>query len=166
MCVARLRDMPSGAPRLAGFDYVGVFCYSLTICTHQRRTIFVDRGVVDPVLQQILRTAGEHAFEVFAYCFMPDHLHLLAGGLTDHANLSRFVKSWKQKTGYDYARQHHARLWQVGFFDHILCSDESVLKHARYILGNPVRAGLVRNVDEYPYAALLIGDGDAESLWP
>ena len=157
--------MPHGAPRLNGFDYIGVFCYSLTICTYQRRAVFVDGNLVDSVSQQILRTSNEHAFEVLAYCFMPDHLHLLAGGLTDDASLLRFMKAWKQQTGYEYARQHHARLWQVGYFDHILRSDESVLKHARYIVGNPVRAGLVRNVDDYPFARLLIGNGDAESLW-
>ena len=157
--------MPNGAPRLEGFDYVGVFCYSLTICAHERRAVFVEPLLVDWVLQHILRTAVAEHFEILAYCFMPDHLHVLAQGHTDNADLRVFMKRLKQQTGYEYTRRYGERLWQVGYFDHVVRSEESVLKHARYIVGNPVRAGLVRNVDEYPFAAILMDGADAQSLW-
>ncbi|MFC5526621.1 transposase [Rhodanobacter ginsengisoli] len=43
------------------------------------------------------------------------------------------------------------RLWEKGFHDHALRRDESVEKAARYIIANPVRAGLVRDPMDYPY---------------
>jgi putative transposase len=40
----------------------------------------------------------------------------------------------------------------VGYFDHVLRSDEDTYRHALYMLGNPVRAGLTQAIGEYPYA--------------
>ena len=83
---------------------------------------------------------------------MPNHLHLLVEGITDESDLRRFVEAWKQKTGFEYARCSRGKLWQVGFFDHVLRSDESTERHVQYILGNPVRAGLARSIGDYPFA--------------
>jgi putative transposase len=159
--------MPDGGPRIRGFDYKGTHRYSLTICAHDRRSVFVDAAVVDAVLQQILRTAAARSFAVLAYCFMPDHLHLLVEGLSDDADLQKFMKSWKQATGFAYSKSHAGeRLWQVGFFDHVLRAEESLDRQARYILANPVRAGLARAVDEYPFAGPRAAWPDASSSGP
>jgi hypothetical protein len=49
---------------------------------------------------------------------------------------------------------------------HIIRTEESVLNHAKYIVGNPVRAGLAKAVGEYPFAAILIdGCDDPETAW-
>ena len=133
--------MPNTAPRIKGFDYLGGYRYSLTICTHGKRAVFLTAHAVNPVLDQILRSAERYLFAVLAYCFMPDHLHLLVEGLSDASDMQQFVKDWKQRSAYQFARAGHGRLWQVGFFDHVLRSDESAYKHALYIIGNPVRAG-------------------------
>ena len=145
--------MPDGGPRIRGFDYKGRHQYSLTICVYNRRPLFVEAPIVDRVMQQIRRAATVGDFEILAYCFMPDHLHLIAEGTSDDADLQKFMKSWKQATGFEYSKSNAGqRLWQVGFFDHVLRSDESAHRHARYILGNPVRAGLAQSIDEYPLA--------------
>ncbi len=152
--------MPDGGPRIPGFDYKGQYRYSLTICVHDRRSLLVEADIVSSVLQQIQRTAEADGFEILAYCFMPDHVHLLNEGQSDDADLQKFMRSWKQATGFDYAKEHQRqRLWQAGFFDHVLRSDESTEKHARYILANPVRAGLARSIDEYPFAG-------PRGIWP
>ena len=158
--------MPNGAPRLAGFDYVGVFCYSLTICTCTRQNAFDEGSLAEWAIEQLLRTAAANAFDVLAYCVMPDHVHLLVQGRADDASLLRFVKAWKQQTGFEYSRRRGKRLWQVGFYDHIMRSEEDVLKHAKYIVGNPVRAGLTKTVGEYRFAAILMGEcEDPTSAW-
>ena len=43
-------------------------------------------------------------------------------------------------------------MWQEGFYDRILRNDEETIVVARYILDNPVRAGLVARFDEYPFS--------------
>jgi len=47
-------------------------------------------------------------------------------------------------------------LWQPGFFDHVLRSDESYSQKWEYVRENPVRAGLVRRIDEWPYQGELV----------
>jgi hypothetical protein len=44
-----------------------------------------------------------------------------------------------------------SRLWQDGFHDHGIRREEDLRKVARYIVGNPLRAGLVDNILNYPY---------------
>ena len=44
---------------------------------------------------------------------------------------------------------------QTGYFDHVLRNDESIQKHALYIVSNPVRAGLTMSVGDYPFARIL-----------
>ena len=147
--------MPDGAPRIPGFDYRGVRRYSLTICTYARGRVFNHKYIVQSVLGEIERVAEAEQFRVLAYCFMPDHLHLLVEGESDTADLQRFVKRWKQTTGFEYAKERGCRLWQVGFFDHVLRFDEDTERHALYILGNPIRAGLTKTIGEYPFAGCV-----------
>ena len=114
--------------------------------------MFNHEGIVQSVLDEIERVAQAEHFRVLAYCFMPDHLHLLVEGESDTADLQRFVKRWKQTTGFKYAKESGCRLWQVGFFDHVLRCDEDTERHALYILGNPIRAGFTKAIGEYPFA--------------
>ena len=66
-------------------------------------------------------------------------------------SLPALVSDWKQRTGFAWHRRSGRRLWQKGYYDHILRSDEAHLSIARYIFENPVRAGLVKDVREYPW---------------
>ena len=125
--------------------------YFLTFCTAERRRVFVSHDVSDVVLRQILRTASEFDIVVDVHCLMPDHVHLLVEGRSESANVSKFVHQAKQRTGYLFAQRHGMRLWQPSFYDHVLRDDDAVLSVARYIIENPVRAGLVRSARDYPF---------------
>jgi len=62
------------------------------------------------------------------------------------------MKQFKQATGFAYKKQAHQRLWQPGYYERILRDDEATEAVARYILENPIRAGLTGELGEYPYA--------------
>jgi putative transposase len=141
---------------LKGFSYVGLHRYSLTFRTDGRRRVFTDGAAVDLVVQQLLRAASEQKFSVIAYCFMPDHLHLLIEGTSDNSDGRRFIKAFKQYSGYYYSQARNETLWQRYGFEHVLRDDELTVEVVRYILGNPVRAGLARTVEEYPYVGSLV----------
>jgi REP-associated tyrosine transposase len=138
-------------PRICGFDYRGSYAYSLTFCTFRRRRYFEDASVVSIVLREIVRTAIESAFDVLAYCFMPDHLHLLVQSHSPDADLLAFVKRCRQRTTVAVNRPDGALLWQRGYHERTLRSEERVETVAKYIEANPVRAGLVRTIDEWPH---------------
>ena len=77
--------------------------------------------------------------------------HFLMAGADDNADFKRFVRLAKQRSGWRFKRITGTRLWQEGFYDRVLRSDESTEVVARYILGNPIRARLVQSIEEYPF---------------
>jgi putative transposase len=137
---------------LKAFDYVGPHRYFLTFCTDSRQRVFVTRDCVDLALLQIERSAAEEQLAIIAYCFMPDHLHLLIEGLAEPSDCRRFIGRAKQFSGFHYAKAFGHRLWQRYGFERVLRDDEAALVVARYILENPVRAGLVSSVEDYSFA--------------
>jgi REP element-mobilizing transposase RayT len=97
---------------------------------------------------------------------MPDHLHLLVAGTSESSNLITFVHRLKQRTAYRHRQRCHERLWQKGYFEHVLRDDETALIVARYILANPARAGLAKEPREYPFSGSLVFDkAQLDDLW-
>ena len=140
-----------------GFSYIGLHRYSLTFCTYHRAPLFTSAAAVDLILAQILRAASECRFAVLAYCFMPDHLHLLVNGECEESDCRAFIKRAKQHSSYYYAKTHAGRkVWQRYGYDHVLRDDEDTVDVVRYILSNPVKAGLSTCIGEYPFAAAKV----------
>jgi putative transposase len=137
--------------RLAGFTYLGCYRYSLTFCTTFRAKLFVDADVVQLVLSQFLRAAVEEDFSVLAYCFMPDHVHFLVQGNAESSDGRRLIRLGKQYAGYAYSRKYGRKLWQPWGFERVLRDEDASFTVARYVVENPVRAGLVKTVSEYPF---------------
>jgi len=138
-------------PRIPGFSYIGLHRYSLTICTKERKQLFTNAETVEATLTTIRRSAAAHDFAVLAYCFMPDHLHLIVGGLTDSADLQKFVANWKQLSGFAHKQRTGEHLWQPSYFDHVLRDEEETGRAVRYVLENPIRRGMVTEFSHYPF---------------
>jgi putative transposase len=148
--------------RLDGVSYVGFDRYFLTTCTAFRRPLFATASIAAVVLEQLLHNADQGEFAVLAYCLMPDHLHALVEARSERSDFPGFVKRFKQATGFAYRRDAKQRLWQPGYHERILRNDEASESVVRYILENPVRAGLARDLGEFPFAGS--GVYDLESL--
>jgi putative transposase len=137
--------------RLDPSQYAGYRAYSLTFATFDRVAWFQDAAVVEIVLSQFLHSAVSLGFEVIAYCFMPDHVHLIVVGKTAGADMRRFVGLAKQRSGYAFARTRPGRLWQPSFFDRTIRSDEDIVEAIAYVIRNPVRDGIVKDPVDYPH---------------
>ena len=83
-------------------------------------------------------------------------LHLLIEGTSDDSDGRRFIKAFKQYSGYCYSKTRNGKLWQRYGFEHVLRDDETTIEVVKYILGNPVRAGLAATVEEYPFVGSLV----------
>lgn len=138
-------------PRLNPSLYIGLQRYFLTFCTAHRRACFVARDAVKCVHDQILQAAVLFDMEEIAYGFMPDHAHLLVEGKSEASDALAFVHRAKQLSGFEFSKMFRRTLWQPSFYDRILRDDEATLSVARYIFENPVRAGLVKNPEDYPF---------------
>ena len=137
--------------RLPGFTYIGFHRYFLTFCTYDRLSHFTDADAVSLVLSQTQRAAGEQSFAIPAYCFMPDHVHMLVEGLSESSDLNVFIKMAKQYAGYYFSQRFRRRLWQPYVYEHVVRDDEQSETIVEYIVGNPLRAGLVKNPAAYPF---------------
>lgn len=143
-------------PRLKSFDYTGTYAYSVTILTKNRTARFKVSKVVDDAISILIETARSSRFNLLAYCFMPDHLHLLVVGEDDRSNLKKFISLFKQKSGYQFKRNFHEDLWHISYYDHVLRKEEDMEKVAHYILQNPVRKGMVSDFGEYPFGGSFV----------
>ena len=82
---------------------------------------------------------------------MPDHLHWLV--TIRHSSLAQLMKRLKARSTQATNRHngHTARFWQPGFHDRALRQEDDIQAMARYTVANPLRAGLVRRIGEYPH---------------
>ena len=141
----------AGPSRIPEFSYRGAWRYFLTICTRARLPHF---GVADHALlaaDQFLYTGREQAVAIVTYCVMPDHVHLLVGGQGDDSDLREFVRLSKQRSGYRFKQQAHTRLWQPGYYEHVLRHEERTEEVVSYIINNPVRKRIVDRPEAYQF---------------
>jgi putative transposase len=87
------------------------------------------------------------------YVIMPDHIRLFAGFPGGTLSLSGWMKALRNSMSKALRDVECAgRHWQKGFFDHVIRSQESYDQKWLYVRENPVRAGLVLNAEDWPYA--------------
>ena len=94
----------------------------------------------------------ELAAGTMAYVLMPDHFHWLIQ-LKEKADLTSSVSRVKSVSAHrinEYLGRKEP-VWQRGFFDHAVRREEDIVHIARYIVANPLRAGLVKSLFEYSF---------------
>ncbi len=146
--------------RLAREKYLGRGRFFVTACCEGRNEIFRQAEVASAIVRSLREQSERCGFDVHAYCVMPDHVHFLAEGRTDESDFIRFVKAFKQVTGYACRERVAGRVWQRSFYDHVLRSSDSDEDVAWYIWMNPVRKGLCLEPHEYPFS------GSFSLPWP
>ncbi len=137
--------------RLPASQYRGRNFYFVTLCFHNRRRFGASAALASWLTARLQKHASTCGFFVHAYCFMPDHVHVLAAAAADESNLIKFIESFKQETGAEFAQRSHRRLWQFKYYDRILRSSDTPDRVAWYLWLNPVRKGLCCSPSEYPF---------------
>jgi len=122
--------------------------------------VFSDQSFGRDCIGLLRRVLEQRGVGGFAYCLMPDHAHALVD-TSQEAPLSGPVQAWKSLCYRAWrARGRSEAFWQRSFYDHALCDGEDVIHAARYILWNPVRAGLVASPHDYPLSGSFVYDFD------
>jgi putative transposase len=124
--------------------------FFVTICTIHRQRIGDLETAHRPFEAHIRRARDEFGVAVGRYVMMPDHMHFFVRG-GDDFKLAQWVNGLKRTISVAFGATKKRLLWQPGFFDHVLRNDESYGEKWKYVQENPVRAGLVMRVDEWPY---------------
>ena len=123
--------------------------FSVTIATKNRLPVFLDVPFGRECVAALRTIREKSESRIYAYCLMPDHVHLLIG-IAAPSSLLAMVGGWKSVCSRVWREAGHgAAFWQRSFFDHALRQEEDLRVVARYVLWNPVRAGLVTRVRDY-----------------
>jgi putative transposase len=136
--------------------YMGFRSYFVTICARDRKKLFSNLEVVESLLAILREQSRLFDFDGHAYCFMPDHCHLLLTGRTAEANLSALIRGFKGCSAKNLRRFGIFDAWQKGFYEHILRSGEDCASAMAYIFENPVRAGLAKDIYEWPFSGSFV----------
>jgi putative transposase len=125
--------------------------FSITICTWQRIPLFNNSTYARALTDTLHKGLFADKTKLYAYCLMPDHLHLLIS--PKEGNLPDSISRWKSYTANRIKKLGHtSRCWQPSFYDHALRKEEEINSTAEYIVNNPVRAGLVNRCQDYAHA--------------
>ena len=141
--------------RLKDFNYAspGV-AYHIAIGANEKQNIFTKPSINQMVVDTLENSAKLYGYKLIAYCLMPDHLHVLVQAGEDAKALREFVRGFKSYCSVATPVATNRKLWQRGFYEHILRKEENVADIAEYILNNPVRKGLVEEMDQYGWCEL------------
>jgi len=132
----------------------------MTLRAYRGQAPFREANLCQTIVQVLVEERQRQQCAIYVYCLMPDHLHMLLSPRREGLSVLTFVEQFKGKsTNKSWAVGWVGRLWQPRFYDHIVGHEESVKSIAEYVLGNPVRKGLVHEIDEWPWS------GQPDSYW-
>jgi putative transposase len=120
--------------------------YLITVVTENRRRIFEDFAAARTLINTLKTESDMQRASTLAFVVMPDHLHWLMQ-LQEGAQLAPCVRNVKSVTTHRLGQP----FWQRGFHDHAVRREEDLQALARYVVANPVRAGLVQRTGLYPH---------------
>jgi REP element-mobilizing transposase RayT len=125
--------------------------YCLTAVAASRRALFAEFVVARLVIMEMRFLQRRGWLTSLALVVMPDHVHWLIE--LGPVSLEKAAQTFKGRTARQLSLSCavHGPVWQPGFHDRALRSEENVVAAARYIIMNPVRAGLVKTPGDFPH---------------
>jgi REP element-mobilizing transposase RayT len=125
--------------------------YLVTAVAWNRAPLFRDLATARAVSRIVHAEETWRKAACLAWVLMPDHWHGLIQ-LEEAGDLSKAVGKMKSLVTKSLRQAGRtAPVWQRAFHDRALRGDEDLLAMARYVVANPVRAGLVARVGDYSY---------------
>lgn len=133
--------------------------YHVTSRGNARGEIFVDNVDRTLFLELLAVTVARHNWLCHAYVLMDNHYHLMVE--TPDANLSRGMRHLNGVYTQAFNRAHHrsGHVFQGRFKALVVEKDAYLLNLCRYIVRNPVAAGMVRNVRDWRWSSYRATSG-------
>ena len=168
-------------PLLKHLDNLGTARF-LTFSCYNRQKLLVHRNTIIKVLNEIETGRSQYGYSVLAYVIMPSHVHLVIHPKND-ISLGRVIGNIKRKSSFailsDWKRNNNKLLpyvidkserdqkykfWQKRCYDHNCRTGGIVKEKIIYCHYNPVRAGLIRNPEEWEWSSYRWYLGDKSGI--
>ncbi|MCS4251365.1 REP-associated tyrosine transposase [Pseudomonas sp. BIGb0164] len=123
--------------------------YLITAVVHHRQRLFTDLFLGRLLVAEFRRVHEQGLVDSLAWVIMPDHIHWLFE--LKQKTLADVVRRIKSRSTLTINRRRHSkeRVWQPGYYDRAVREEDDIRTMARYIVANPLRAGLAERVGEY-----------------
>ncbi|MDQ6988927.1 MAG: transposase [Mariprofundaceae bacterium] len=146
--------------RLLRIEYEGAF-YHVTSRGNHQNNIFDDDEDRECFLKIFTDVVSRQGWVCHGYCLMSNHYHLIIE--TPHANLSKGMRQLNGVYTQSYNRRHSkvGHLFQGRYKSIIVDAQAYLLELSRYVVLNPVRAGMVKDASEWPWSSYRAMIGDA-----
>ncbi|WOE74573.1 transposase [Alterisphingorhabdus coralli] len=130
---------------------------------NRREQVFFEDDDYALYLDLLADAAAEARAEIWSYCLMPNHVHIIITPSDEDGLWRTFRKAHRHYTGYINARMRvTGHLWQ-GRYGSVAMDETHFVAALRYVALNPVRAKLVSRAEDWPWSstrALIAGKDD------
>jgi putative transposase len=126
--------------------------YLVTTISKDRKHLFAHWEIASATACCLVEKSLWRDSRLLSWVLMPDHLHALVqlGDTETLASLMQRVKAVTARTARLHSDQAGS-IWMPGFHDRATRSDANLRQAARYLIANPLRAGLVDSIGAYPF---------------
>jgi putative transposase len=141
--------------------------YFFTVVTYHRQTFLCNEPVRNALRNAIIKVQAQYPFEIDAWVLLPDHMHTIWTLPVNDANFSlrwQLIKRYVTRECGAYLnrpewlntskiKHQEATLWQRRFWEHQIRDDSDYQTHIDYCHFNPVKHGLAKQVQNWPYSS-------------
>ena len=126
--------------------------YLVTTLTHERRPLFLNPLLARATARLVDDASLWRGARVLCWVLMPDHWHGVIE-VGHYEPLAELVRRFKNVSSAEANRDRRATgsVWASGYQEHALRYEEDLVGVARYVVENPLRAGLAKRTGDYPY---------------
>lgn len=136
--------------------YVADSIYFITSVLANRQPLLAVEANMSVFRETLREVRKLYPFTMRAYVFLPDHFHLLIF-VPESTSISKLMQSLHRNFTVNYKKLHHitarTKLWQPGFWDHVIRNEQDYLSHLDYIHYNPVKHGYVTCPVDYSHTS-------------
>ena len=146
--------------------YLENYSYYLTVITQHRRPLLIDN--IELLRDSFRRSKKRYTYIIDAIVILPDHIHMIItpknpkeySKIIAHIKRS-FTYGLEQKvkdearwnlTASSY-RRNLSGVWQKRFYEHTIRDEKDYLNILNYIYNNPIKHGLVENINDWKYSS-------------
>jgi putative transposase len=131
----------------------------ITSVVERRDPVFANELYLGLLRETLRKTKELHPFDMIAYVFLPDHMHLLIKP-TGTSNFSRIMQSAKSNFTHSYKQaigiDGNMKFWQKRFYDHVVRDADDFENHVNYIHCNPIKHGYVTRPEDWPHSSFSV----------
>ena len=138
------------------FDYKGMHRYLIALSAYRSKKVFAVKEIVLDVLNALRESCWRHHFDVYAYCFLPDRLVMLARGKAEYSDMKEFLATFRSLSSAALEPRLGHLLWKRKYTERVLRKKEDNRNIAADIFQLPIKAGLVSSAVEYQFQGSFV----------